>query len=130
MVNISIDQLADEISQAVREYTEEVSEMVAREVDDTAEIMLRTVRITAPKRPGSGKYAKGFIKTDKSLATHGNRKYVIWNKKHFRRVHLLEFGHASRNGGSVDAIPHLRPAYDYLAERMENNIRDIIRNGG
>jgi len=45
-------------------------------------------------------------------------------------VHLLEFGHAKKNGGRVAARPHLRPAYDRHVPEMEKRIKKIIKNGG
>ncbi|MFZ5645813.1 MAG: HK97 gp10 family phage protein [Bacillota bacterium] len=124
--NIRIDQLAAEIAGAVREYTEDVSQAIEKEVDDTADKVLQEVERLARKR--TGKYAKGFKKTKKTLS--GGRRYVIWNKKYYRLVHLLEFGHAKIGGGRVQAYPHLRPAHDKYAGEMQENIRRIIRNGG
>lgn len=126
MANIPIDQLSQAITQAVREYNEAVMEGIGREIETTANKVLEETKRLAPKRTGG--YAKGFKITDKSLP--GNRRYVIWNKKDYRRVHLLEFGHAKINGGRVPAYPHLRPAHDKYAGEMVENIKRIIRNGG
>lgn len=126
MADISIDQLADEITRAVRDYTEEVTAGIENEVKSTADKVLAETKRLAPKR--TGKYAKSFVKTDKSLP--GNRRYVIWNKKHYWLVHLLEFGHAKAGGGRAPAYPHLRPAHDKHAGELEENIKRIIRNGG
>lgn len=124
--NISLDQLASEITQAVKEYTEDVTWAINAEVETTADKVLAEVKNLSRKR--TGEYAKAFVKTDKSLS--GNRRYVIWNRKHYRRVHLLEFGHAKVGGGRVQAYPHLRPAHDKYAGELESNIKRIIRNGG
>ncbi|MHB9095904.1 MAG: HK97 gp10 family phage protein [Eubacteriales bacterium] len=126
MANVTIDQLAAEIANAVREYTEDVTEGINKEVESTADKVLKEVRLLARKR--TGEYAKGFTKTDKSLP--GKRRYVIWNKKHYRRVHLLEFGHAKVGGGRVQGYPHLRPAHDKYAGELENSIKRVIRDGG
>lgn len=126
MGNISIDQLADEIIKAVREYTEDVSVAIGEETKSTADKVLAETKRLARKR--SGEYAKGFTKADKSLP--GNRRYVVWNKKHYRRVHFLELGHAKVGGGRVKAFPHLRPAHDNYADEMVGNIKKIIQNGG
>ena len=125
---IDLDDFARTITDAVREYTEDVSEAIGNEVLSTADKVLREVKSLARKR--SGEYARTFVKTDKSLASHGYRKYVVWNKKHYRRVHLLEFGHAKVGGGRVQAYPHMRPAHDKYADQMVDNIKEIIRNGG
>lgn len=124
--NVSIDNLANAISNAVRDYTENVSEAIGNEVDSTADKILEEVKRTAPKH--SGEYARTFVKMDKSLP--GNRRYYVWNRKHYRRVHLLEFGHNTRNGKRVTGKAHLRPAHDKFAEGMVSNIKRIIQNGG
>lgn len=126
MANISIDQLANEITQAVQEYTEDVSEAIDRKVTEVADQVLQEVKSTAPKH--TGKYAKTFVKTSKGA--EGKTKFVIWNKKNYRRVHLLEFGHAKVKGGRVAARPHLRPAYEKYGAQLPEQIKRIIRNGG
>lgn len=126
MANISIDQLVTEITKAVKDYTEDVSAAIAKEVEATADKVLQEVKNTAPKK--TGEYRKGFKKTNKS--NHGQTRYVVWNKKKYRIVHLLEFGHAKRGGGRVAARPHLRPAHDKYAGQLVENIKRIIRNGG
>jgi hypothetical protein len=126
MANIPIDQLASEIVSAVREYTENVAKAVEKKVDETASKVLREVKALAPKR--TGEYAQTFVKTKEG--GYGEHRRIIWNKKHYRRVHLLEFGHAKVNGGRVQAFPHLRPAYDKHAANLDDEIKEIIRNGG
>jgi len=123
---INIDDFARAMTDAIRDYTEDVIAAIENEVDDTATKVLKEVKRLAPKR--TGEYARTFTKTNKSLP--GNRLYVVWNKKHYRRVHLLEYGHAKRGGGRVQAYPHLEPAHRRYGLTMPDRIKDIIRNGG
>ena len=111
---------------AVREYTEDVSNSIERKVDETANKVLKEVRALSPKR--TGEYARTFVKTKEG--GYGQHRRIIWNKKHYSRVHLLEFGHAKVNGGRVQAFPHLRPAFDKHAAHLDDEIKNIIRNGG
>ena len=126
MANISIDQLAREITSAVREYTEDVSTSIAKKVDEVAKEVLKETKQMAPKR--TGEYARTFKITKDD--TFGSTKRIIWNKKHYRRVHLLEFGHAKVNGGRVKEYPHLRPAYDKHGARLPDELKRVIENGG
>lgn len=123
---VNINDLANEITSAVREYTEDVSTSIAKKVDEVAKKVLKETKQMAPKR--TGEYARTFKITKED--TFGSTKRIIWNKKHYRRVHLLEFGHAKVNGGRVPAYPHLRPAYDKHAANLDDEIKKIIRNGG
>jgi len=126
MANITIDHLADELVSAVKEYTDDVDEGVRKTVDKTARKVLQETKALAPKRTGEYAQSFGITKED----GYGTTKRIVWNKKHYRRVHLLEFGHAKVNGGRVQAFPHLRPAYDKHAANLDDEIKRIIRNGG
>jgi Bacteriophage HK97-gp10, putative tail-component len=126
VANIPIDQLASEIVSAVREYTEDVAKAVDKKVDEVANKVLKEVRQLAPKR--TGEYAQTFVKTKEG--GYGEHRRIIWNKKHYRRVHLLEFGHAKVNSGRVPAYPHLRPAYEKHAADLPNELKRVIENGG
>jgi len=126
MVNIPIDRLADELVSAVREYTDDVAEGVRKTVDKTARKVLQETKALAPKRTGEYAQSFGITKED----GYGTTKRIVWNKKHYRRVHLLEFGHAKVNGGRVPAYPHLRPAYEKHAADLPNELKKVIKNGG
>lgn len=127
MANIPIDRLADELTQAIREYTEDVEMGVRKAVDKTAREVLKEAQALAPKR--TGEYAKTFTITKDD--GYGVARRIIWNKKHYRRVHLLEFGHAKANGeGRVKERPHLRPAYDKYGAELPDELKRIIENGG
>lgn len=126
MANVSVNHLADAIVSAVRDYTDDVSNAIGQKVESAADLVLQDARAMAPKK--TGKYAKGFVKTDKSLP--GRRRFVVWNKKYYRLVHLLEFGHAKVKGGRVPGKPHLIPAHQRHVDGMLSDIKQIIRNGG
>lgn len=123
---ISIDDLANEITSAVREYTQDVTNGIEKEVDKTSKTVTKGISSDSPKK--TGEYAKGW--TRKKTADGGTVRYVIHNKKKGSIAHLLEFGHAKRGGGRVAGKPHIRPNYDREVPEMVNRIKSIIRNGG
>lgn len=123
---VSIDEMERAIFEMFNQYTEDVTEAIDQKVESTADLVLRDAQAMAPKK--TGKYAKGFVKTDKSLP--GRRRFVIWNHKYYRLVHLLEFGHAKVKGGRVPGKPHLIPAHNRHVEGMLSDIKQIIKNGG
>lgn len=125
--SVTISNLAAEIVQAVKEYTEDVAEAVAQEVDATSKAVLDDIQAASPVK--SGEYKKGWRRTESETGS-GRIRYIIHQKKKPQLVHLLELGHAKRDGGRVEGKPHLRPAYDRHVPQMVERIKRIIRNGG
>ena len=123
---INIDQLAAEISNAVRQYTEDVTSDIEQELDRTSKTILREIKANSPV--DSGDYKKGWV--CKKDTSDGQTTYTIYNKNKPFLTHLLEFGHAKRGGGRVSGRPHIRPASDTNLPSMVDRIKEIIRNGG
>ena len=123
---VSIDQLANEITAAIREYTEDVTAGIEKELDSATKQMVKEIASGSPR--DKGEYANGWAR--KKISSGGEIRYVIYNKRRGSIAHLLEFGHAKRGGGRVSGKPHIRPAYDRDVPEMERRIKAIIRNGG
>jgi Bacteriophage protein of unknown function (DUF646). len=128
MVNIPVDRLADEITNVFHEYSQDVSDAIEKEVDKVAKDILRELKTNHPYQDRTGEYTKGFGITKEN--GYGIARRVIWNKKHYQRVHLLEFGHAKVNGGRVPAYPHMRPAYEKHVSKLPDKIKRVIETGG
>ena len=125
-MNVTVDQLADTIAEAVKAYTDDVTAGIEKAVDETAIKILQEVKAAAPSPHGN--YRSGFKKNN--LSTPNNRKYAVWNAKFYRLVHLLEKGHAKRGGGRTRAFPHMGPAERTNCAALEDKVKQIIRNGG
>lgn len=123
---VKVDQLADEITNAIKDYNDDVVAAIEITLDDTAKAILMDAAMNAPHR--TGKYARGFTVTKEGEREKSKR--IIWNKKDYRLVHLLEFGHALWQGGRVKATPHLRPAYDKHGAALPDHITKILERGG
>lgn len=122
----NIDDLARDIMESVINYAENVDESVQHKVQAAAEAIRNDAAAAAPKKKGN--YARGFIITKRKIG--GQQKLVVWNKKYYNLVHLLEKGHAKKGGGRVSGIPHLIPAFERHASQLLDDIRQVIRNGG
>lgn len=123
---VKIDQLADEITNAVKAYNDDVSEAIEVRLNDTAKAIMVDAAMNAPHR--TGKYARSFRVTKDRKSTESRR--IVWNKKYYRLVHLLEFGHALWQGGRARAFPHLRPAYEKHGAPLPDHIKRILERGG
>ena len=54
---------------------------------------------------------------------------TVFNKKHYRLAHLLEFGHANRNGGRTKAYPHIAPINDKVGDIFQSKMEALLGKG-
>ena len=114
-----------DISKILTKYTEEVSDSIKEEAIDLGKKGADKLKQTSPKR--TGKYGKGWKTTVKSGNNFIN---VTIHNKNYQLTHLLEKGHATRNGGRTRAIPHIQPVESEVNEMFVKNVEKIIKNGG
>lgn len=123
---VDVDDLAKELSKAVKDYNKDVQEAVDKEVSTTATKVKKEIKQDSPE--DTGEYADGWSrKTDRK---GGDIEVTIYNKEKPTLTHLLEYGHQKVGGGRVPAIPHIQPAYDSIVPKMEKRIEEIVKNGG
>lgn len=114
------NEFAATISGILGDYEEEVQEAVVQAVEKTGKQALKTVKAKSPVRKGKGggRYKKGWrMKKERKGIFKNQSAVIIYNAKDGPLVHLLENGHQKVNGGRVEGIPHVRPAYEE-AERL------------
>ncbi len=109
--------LESEIAKALVNFNEEVSKEIGEIVDDLADKTVSKLKGASPRRTGD--YADDW---DSKLNKRGER--VIYQPKEYRIAHLLEFGHARRNGGrNVGAKPHIKEIESEVIKEFESEIR-------
>ena len=119
-----------EINDILDEYSEDIQEAIILETERVAKMGVNRLKQTSPKR--TGKYAKGWkVKTTK------RKNYVgatIYNSTNWQLTHLLEKPHVIKNKNGTYGISkpqvHIRPVEQKCILEYEQNIEDIIKNGG
>lgn len=119
MTNISIDKLANEIVKSVQEYTIEVEEKVQQASDDVTKKGVKLLKQKSPKLTGD--YSKGWTRKKQG------RGYIIHNKTDYQLAHLLEYGHAKRGGGRVQARVHIRPIEEQIVEEFVEAVEKAVK---
>lgn len=123
---MSID-VAAEIEKAMKEQLDMANEAVNKSVDKVAKETVNELGSTSPRK--SGHYAEGWAVKEGKVATR-SKSAVVWNEKHYRLTHLLEFGHARVNGGrDVPARPHIGAAEQKAIKAFEEELRRGIEHG-
>lgn len=116
---VKLAGLSTEIVKALQQYTGDVEKAIDEAKKEVAEKAVETLKATSPKG-ATGKYAKGWDAKDV------NGKQVIYNKTDYQLTHLLEYGHAKRNGGRVAGKPHIRPVEEQSANDYLEAVKKVI----
>lgn len=109
-----------DLSSILNGYAKEIKESVKSAQDEVAKEGVNELKSRSPKK--SGKYAKDWTtKRDGS-------KIIIHNRKHYQLTHLLEKGHATRNGGRTKAMPHIAPVEQEVIKNYETKVKKAIED--
>lgn len=123
---VSVDQLADAVAEILDEYAETTELGMKKAVRDAGNTVKKAIGEGAPVK--TGKYAKSWaVKTTKETANA--LEVTVHSRNRYQLAHLLEHGHAKRNGGRTRAIPHIAPAEEKGMEQLERDIERSLRNG-
>lgn len=125
---ISIDDLAAEVNDLLQEYGAKVYDQVVVASDEIAKETVKELRETSPK--DSGAYAKAWrhSKADGVIPGLSYGRVVHVRSPHYRLTHLLEYGHALRQGGRAAARPHIKKAEQNAITKFVHRLTEGIKN--
>ena len=112
-----------QMNQLLQEYGDKILDAVDEVLPEVAKIAVDQLKQTSPERTGN--YAKSW-KASKKNRSGTYSEIRVYNEKFYRLTHLLEYGHASRNGGRVKAQPHIIWAEETAATELINRLEDKI----
>ena len=123
---IKIDELADAVAEQLEEYNKLSAEVVKTAVTKAGNSVKKDIGANAPVK--TGKYAKSW-RTKKTKETSTELDVTVYSPTRYMLAHLLEHGHAKRNGGRVRAIPHISPAEEAAEEQLMLDIERGLKSG-
>ena len=119
---VSVDELYTEITRALSIEVQEIEESVDIAADMATKELLFAIREDSPVGK-TKEYKKGW--TRKKF----KGSYVVYNKSKPYLTHLLELGHAKRNGGRVEGKPHIKPNEEIAIRDFEDTCIAIVSDG-
>lgn len=128
-----VDSMAAAVVQELEAYSDEVMEGVKKAVKTAARECRDEIRQEVQRIPYvlTGDYKKGW--TDRvAFENWEDIRAEVYNRTDGQLAHLLENGHAIKNGtgrtgGSVRGRPHIRAAEDHALERLEEKLREAVK---
>lgn len=115
----NINNLGKEIQKQLQLYSKQVAEKVEIAKEETATSLLQDIKQDSPKR--RPRYAKGWrIKREP-------KKLIVHNATDYQLTHLLEHGHALRNGDRFQGKIHIRPNEEKHVKEFLKKIERAIK---
>lgn len=138
-IHTTPEQFGKDMENLFRMYSDEVVDAIVEEVEATTKEGVEMLKNTLQPEASEGgtakpmkrrmwrRYARGWS----YLERKGTNFYhtTIRNRNHYRLTHLLEYGHATRDGNRTRAFSHIEPVDVYCSNRILTNIPKIIERG-
>lgn len=126
--SIKPEELQKVLNDYLADYVEDISEGVEDTTNTLTKEAVQELKQTSPRGKGTRQnpYHKGWSK-QKGKVNRGRYTVKIHNKTNYQLTHLLEFGHATRNGRRTRAIPHIRPIEEKYNKLYEERITTVIK---
>ena len=118
---VSIDSLADAVMEELAEYNKLAEETMKKAVTKAGQTVRKEIQSGAPVQ--TGRYAKSW-RAKKTRESSTRLEVTVYSPSRYMLAHLLEHGHAKRNGGRTRAFPHIAPAEELGEKQLE---ADIVR---
>jgi hypothetical protein len=110
----------------LEEYKDLSTDAMKESVEKVAKDVKKNIQAKAPVLTGKYKKSWKITKTDEN----NERLVMTVHAGRYQLTHLLEHGHAKRNGGRTKAIPHIAPAEEEGIKELENDITEALEKGG
>lgn len=118
---VNIDSLAKEINKSLKDYAYLAGNELKSCIVELGNEVRDEIKDNAPVK--TKKYRASW-KSTKKRESANSIEVVVQSRNKYQLTHLLEFGHAKKNGERTKAIPHIEPATRNLEERITQKLEE------
>ena len=127
--SIGIDQLGDELDKELSLYGDKIITEIKKQAKKSMSQLVKDTRATAPVGHRS-KHYRDSITSKKTSEDRRSVEYTWYVKgSDYRLSHLLEKGHANRDGGRTAGTHFIQNASSPILEEYVRKVEEIIKNG-
>lgn len=126
---IGLEELGDAITKELTVYGQNVIDGIKKEAKSSMSLLVKETRATAPVGHRN-KHYRDSIKSKKTIETDRDVAYTWYvDGSDYRLSHLLEKGHANRDGGRTPGTHFIQKASDPILEAYLKAVEEVIKNG-
>ena len=110
---------AAEIQRQIDEAWSKQSGRVIARTEEVAKEIVEEIKAKSPEKTGD--YRKGWDwRREERADGYGGKMvvYIVYNKDRYNLTHLLNNGHATRNGGWVNGDQHITKIYKTVPKKL------------
>lgn len=126
---IQIDELNDAIKNALDDYNDSIVTGLKQTTKKAMKDLVDTTRSTAPVGNRSKHYRDNISSKTVSETQYGISKLWYVKGSDYRLSHLLNNGHALRDGGRYPGTNFIGKAVDRILPGYLEKIKEVCRNG-
>lgn len=124
---ITVEQLRAEVDKILEEYSDDVDKALDLSAIQFAKIGKKELQSSSPvgkKTASPGRYKKGWAY--KKVKSKSKTGAIVYNMTDYQLTHLLEHGHALRQGGRSPAIVHIAPVEEKINDDFVENVKERL----
>lgn len=126
---VQIDELNSAIEGVLKEYNKDVVDGIKKTTKQAMNDLVKNSKATAPVGNRSKHYRDSI--TSKTLREDDQSLVKVWYVRgsEYRLTHLLNNGHALKNGGRYPGTNFLGKVVDVIIPWYTQKIKEVLRNG-
>ena len=128
MSNVDINRVSDAIQATLNTYSRTIAEGVEKAAAETVKEMVAETKKRPTGRFSTGRYARSIASQVGENTIHARSRIWYVKSPDYRVTHLINNGHALRNGGRYAGDKHVTKAADRAMINFENRVREVIEN--
>lgn len=117
--------LEQQLSDVLVLYSQEVTEQTKQDAETVAKETRQRIKESGNFKNRTGKYRRGW-KVKKAFESANEVRFRVYNTR-YQLTHLLEKGHAKKDGGRVMAYVHIRPAELWAQKEFVKRVKKAVQ---